>query len=142
MRYDDYRQLKLELEYIQKSLQPSFVKAFVKAGWNVRKNKEFCNDVRNQYDYQVNNMLKKYYLNDISVYRKFDEIWDSIWDKYEEPSAAGKILRFALCSNSILGTALQAYDAKEEIQKSLDEYFDKTKEYCLNKVLEHVDDNE
>ena len=32
--------------------------------------------------------------------------------------------------------------AKEEIQKSLDEYFDKTKEYCLNKVLEHVDDNE
>ena len=142
MRYDDYRQLKLELEYIQKSLQPSFVKAFVQAGWIVRKNKEFCNDVRNQYDYQVNNMLKKYYLNDISVYRKFDEIWDSIWDKYEEPSAAGKVLKFALHSTSILGTALQAYDAKEEIQKSLDEYFDKTKEYCLNKVLEHVDDNE
>lgn len=144
MRYDDYRQLKLELEYIQKSLKPSFIKAFIQAGWNVscfRKNKSFCNDIRDQYDYQINNMLKKYYLDDINVYKKFDEIWTSIWDNYEEPSIAGKVLKMAFFSIP-LGTALQAYDSEELIRKSLNEYFDKTKEYCLNRVLEHVDDNE
>ena len=29
MRYDDYRQLKLELEHIQADLEPIFIKAFL-----------------------------------------------------------------------------------------------------------------
>lgn len=145
MRYDDYRQLKLELEHIQNDLKPSFFKAFLQVGLDacfVRNNSSFCQDLRDQYDYQVRNMLKSYRLDEISVHKKFDEIWTSIWQKYEDPSVSDKAFKFLITTLSIFGTAKQAYDAKQVIQDSIEQYFEKTKEYCLSEVLKFVDDND
>lgn len=137
MRYDDYRQLKLELEHIQADLEPIFIKAFLQVFLHkaslgfFRTNDEFCKEIKEQYNYKIRKMLDNYALYDIQIHKKFDEIWVSVWSTQEDSSLPEKALKY------ILG---EAYEAKVIVQGSIKEYFKKTKTYCLEKAFEKVDD--
>ena len=137
MRYDDYRQLKLELEHIQEDLEPIFIKVFLQVFLHknsfgfFRANAKFCQEIKDQYNYKIRKMLDNYALDDIQIHKKFDEIWVSVWSAQKD---------FSMLDILLYIISRGAFEAKVMVQGSIKEYFKQTKTYCLEKAFEKVDD--